>query len=145
MGNADEIRQRIISKVKNANTWYENAQSEHKRIINEIDVDEQSNMSSICRDDIGKIYTYISELTDVGYLVMFNGNITVHVFDEPTKKKFDEDCKKHVGQMTYQHEYLEFFQYGEGLREANLYIPPISTICSRTYDKYEPPSGDDGD
>lgn len=144
MGNADEIRQRIISKVQNAKTWYENAQSEHRHIING-DVKDQKRLSAQCMNDMENIAAYISELKEVGYLVMFNGNITVHIFDEPTKERFDEECKQHTGPKPFKYNYLEFFQYGENLSEANLYIPPISVICSRKYDKYEPPSGDDGD
>jgi hypothetical protein len=144
MGNADEIRARIISKEKNAKTWYENAQSEHRNIINS-DIEDKKRLSSICVNDMENIAAYMSELREVAYLIMFNGNITVTVFDEATKDAFNEACKTKEGPKPFEYKFLQFFQFGEGLKEAYLYIPPITAICSKKYEKYEPPSGDDGD
>jgi hypothetical protein len=145
MGNTNEIIGIITIKRENAKIWYENARSACRH-FSKTEEEGDLERSSISMTDMHSIKSYMDELGELIHLISLSDSVNITLFEEETREIYDNTCSLHMDHaVPLNYTYVSFFMFGANYDEAYLYIPPISSICMEKYQKYYPPSDDDGD
>lgn len=145
MGNANEIMGKIKVKLANARIWYDNSRSAARHFA-QTGKEEDKARSELNMEDSHRIKAYMDELGELLYLLELNKDkLEVILFEEETREIFENTCNLHPDRFPINYDYVAFFLYGPDSSQAYIYIKPIACICEEKYQKYYPPSGDDGD